>query len=255
VSVGQINHLRFILLEALSYRRLTDLAVRVQVIACIVFIGIAPAVVSATPSLRRMPQSLLMTHGMTMPIQTSATADDVHTGLAGEIGQTIVRQHYIEPVSIFFEEGIARVDPTDLNSPKEGVGRFNIEVWLAWELGANVQNWGPSQLLMIRYLVDSLLPFVLLFAVSYATPPTNQAKVARFYARMKTPVGASPELDAASVEQSYANPTRYDHTKLFPASNWELTKWDRVDFIGFFLCCVAMAFILLLFKAALSAGT
>jgi SSS family solute:Na+ symporter len=227
----------------------------VQVIACILFIGIAPAVISAIPSLRRAPQALMMTHGMTMPIQISATADDITAGLASEVGQTIVRKHYIEPVSVFFEEGIARADPTDIHSPKEGVGRFNIEVWLAWEMGADVANWKPSRLLMIRYLVDSLMPFVLLFGVSYLTPATDRARIARFYARMKTPVGPSPELDAAWVEQSYADPARYEHTKLFPGTNWEFTKWDRVDLIGFLICCVVMVLILVLFKAALSAGT
>jgi solute:Na+ symporter, SSS family len=237
------------------WRRLTEMAVRIQVIACLLFIGIIPAVISATPALRRAPHYLLMTHGVTVPILLNATNDDVAAGLSSTPGRKILKEHYIEPVSVFFEEGVARIDPTEVNSSWEGVGRFNIEVWLVWQLGANVADWKPSQLLMTRYLVDSLLPFMLLFIISYLTSPTDPTRVARFYARMKTPVGTSPALDAHAVAQSYADPTRFNQTKLFPGSNWEFTKWNSTDTLGFLVCCVIMGLILLLFKIVLTLGT
>jgi hypothetical protein len=49
---------------------------------------------------------------------------------------------------------------------------------------------------------------------------------------MKTKVIADHELDKAEIEKSYANPTRFDHMKLFPNSSWEFCKWDKEDTYG-----------------------
>jgi hypothetical protein len=50
---------------------------------------------------------------------------------------------------------------------------------------------------------------------------------------MKTKVIADREKDKAELEKSYANLTRFDHTKLFPNSNWEFCKWTKEDTYGF----------------------
>ena len=42
--------------------------------------------------------------------------------------------------------------------------------------------------------------------------------------------------------------------KLWPKSNWELTKWDRQDTLGFLGCCGLVGFILVFFKAVLTIG-
>jgi energy-coupling factor transporter transmembrane protein EcfT len=106
-----------------------------------------------------------------------------------------------------------------------------------------------------RYLVDALLPILLLFAVSLLTAPAEPERVARFYARMKTPVANTPEADDAAVAASYAQPRRFDHLKLFPNSNWELTKWNRQDALGFLSCCAVVGVVLLVFKAVLVVGS
>jgi hypothetical protein len=72
--------------------------------------------------------------------------------------------------------------------------------------------------------------------VSWLTRPTDPQRVAQFYGKMKTPVGDTPELEAAGMAETRRNPTRFDHTKLLPRSNWEFCKWDRVDTIGFLAC-------------------
>jgi len=64
---------------------------------------------------------------------------------------------------------------------------------------------------------------------------------------MKTPVGATPELEVAAMEETRRNPGRFDHTKLFPRSNWEWTKWDRVDTVGFIACLGVSGTIIALF--------
>ena len=236
------------------WRRLTETAVRVQVIATLLFIGIVPWIVSATPSLRRAPSLTVTTQERMVVVTARANAADVAAGRATAPGQEIAKNQRLDPVSVFFEDGVARINPRDLTSPREGVGRFNIEVWLVSRLGVDVTQFSPAVLLTLRYIVDTLLPLLLLIGVSLLTPPTDPARVARFYVRMKTPVGVNLAVDALDVEASYADPTRFDHTKLFPRSNWEFTKWNREDTLGFLGCCALVGFILVFFKGVLMLG-
>ena len=69
----------------------------------------------------------------------------------------------------------------------------------------------------------------------------------QFYGKMKTPVGDTPELEAAAMEETRRNPGRFDHTKLVRNSTWEFCKWDRVDTIGFLICCAVSGAIIGLF--------
>ena len=150
---------------------------------------------------------------------------------------------------------MVRVNPNDPNSPKTGKGLFRSEVYLMSVLGFDVAGFTAAELLTTRYLVDFLLPVTVLIVMSLLTQPTDPVRVGRFYARMKTPVAATLEEDAKVVEASYANPTRYDHLKLFPRSNWEFTKWDKVDAIGFICCCAVVGVVLVVFKAVLVVGS
>ena len=56
------------------------------------------------------------------------------------------------------------------------------------------------------------------------------------------------------MEETRRNPTRFDHTKLLPSSNWEFCKWDRVDTIGFLGCCALSGAIIGLFLFVLKAA-
>lgn len=64
----------------------------------------------------------------------------------------------------------------------------------------------------------------------------EQLRVDRFFARLKTPVGATPEEEERAVALTNADPHRFDHLKLFPRSNWEFTRWTRQDVFGFLAC-------------------
>ena len=237
------------------WRRVTQRAVVVQVIATLLLIAVVPAVVPAIPALTRSPALTLMTHERVVTIQVAATAADVAAGLATAEGKTIAKTRRIEPVAVFWEEGVVRLDPKDPNSPKTGKGLFRPEVFLLSVFGFDVAGFTSAHLLTTRYLVDFLLPVILLVVMSLLTPPTEPVRLARFYARMKTPVAGTLEEDALAVEASYANPTRYDHLKLFPNSNWEFTKWDKVDAIGFICCCALVGVVLVVFKAVLVVGS
>jgi SSS family solute:Na+ symporter len=118
-----------------------------------------------------------------------------------------------------------------------------------------VAGFSPAMLLTTRYLVDVLLPMLIIVVASLLTRPTDPARVARFYARLKTPVAATLEEDALEVERSYANPGRFDDRKLFPHSDWEFTRWNREDFLGFLGCCLLVGVVLVVFKFVLTLGS
>lgn len=236
------------------WRRLTETAVRIQVVATIIFIAVIPAVVPLIPALAQSETLTLMTREREVVTQRAASATDVTMGAAQVEGEMIRSTRIVEPVSVYFEEGVVRVDPKDPESPRTGIGLFRVEVLVVALLGFDVAGFTPAQLLTTRYMVDALLPIAILIVASLLTRPTDPVRVARFYARMKTPVADTLDQDAIEVERSYADPTRFDHMKLFPRSNWELTKWNRQDLVGFLCCCALVGVVLLVFKGVLLIG-
>jgi Na+/proline symporter len=149
-------------------------------------------------------------------------------------------------VGVYFET-VVHERGNDLSSPLVGSGRFNLEVWLLGKLGLNVESFTPTRRFAWQFLFDGLFPFAVLIVASWLTRPTDPSRVAYFYGKMKTPVGATPELEAAAIEETRRNPTRFDHTKLWPRSNWEFCKWDRMDAVGFIVCCAISGAIVMLF--------
>ncbi len=151
---------------------------------------------------------------------------------------------------VYFSKVVHR-DAADLSSPYVAAATrtngFNFEAWLVGKLGVDVVAMTPTQRFTLQFFFDALFPFAVLIGVSLLTRPTDPARVALFYGKMKTPVGDTPELEAAGMEETRRNPTRFDHTKLVPRSNWEFCKWDRTDTIGFLVCCSLSAAIVGLF--------
>jgi Na+/proline symporter len=157
------------------------------------------------------------------------------------------------PTGVFFAN-VVHANENDLSSPLVGSGRFNLECYLLSKFGFDARTRTSAERLTAQFFFDGLFPFAVLILVSLMTRPTDSARVAYFYGKMKTPVGDTPELERAAMEETRRNPTRFDHTKLFPRSNWEFCKWDRVDTIGFLVCSALSAVIVLLFVVALHAA-
>lgn len=164
-----------------------------------------------------------------------------HPALVQRVDDTAGR-----PCPIYFES-VTRHDPANLASPLEGGGRFHLELWLLNASGLDVAALQPGTRLAARFFFDGLFPFVWLIGVSLVTRPPTGRVVDRFFAKMKTPVGATPELEAEAMAATLRDPTRFDYLKLFRHSSLELTRWDRVDTIGFFVCCVVSAAVIALF--------
>ncbi len=150
------------------------------------------------------------------------------------------------PAGVYFAN-VVHSDEKDLSSPLIGSGRFDFECWLMSKVGLDAPALSPSQHLTAQFFFDGIFPFAVLIIASLLTRPTDPARVAQFYGKMKTPVGDTPELEAAGMEETRRNPTRFDHTKLLPKSNWEFCKWDRVDTIGFLACSALSGAIVVVF--------
>ena len=153
------------------------------------------------------------------------------------------------PVPVYFNK-VVRERPADAASPlvaAGGLNRFNVECWLLGKAGVDVVSLTKTQRVTLQFFFDALFPFAVLLVTSLLTRPTDPARVAQFYGKMKTPVGDTPELEAAGLAETARNPGRFDGTKLVPASNWEFCKWDRVDTIGFLACSALSGAIVLTF--------
>jgi hypothetical protein len=61
---------------------------------------------------------------------------------------------------------------------------------------------------------------------------------------MKTPVDPDPEEDRRQLEESYKNPSRYDHKKLLPGTQIEIQKPTLADVVGFVIS-VGICFVFL----------
>jgi len=150
-------------------------------------------------------------------------------------------------VPVYFEK-VVRTDAIDPANPLKGQGRLHTELVVLKLVGVPVERMTESNRFAVRFFFDAFAPFILLMGFSLVTCPPAQARVDLFYGKMKTPVDPMPELDQAAMATTRRDPHRFDHTKLLGAgSAWEFTRWDRVDTIGFLICCGASAGIIALF--------
>ncbi len=217
----------------LFWKHLTLKAVYIQVLICAVLFALMPGILPKFDSVRKSEWLTEQTSEITVKHIVPAEQKDVDKGLALNVGQKITKETLIPPTGIYYDS-VVRSNPDDPNSPKVGLGRLNTEMLIARMAGFNLRHMKPSMLLTLRYLIDAFLPFLILIPVSLFTRSKGlEENIARFYAKMKTKVIADRELDKAELQKSYDNPTRFDHLKLFPKSNWEFCKWTKEDTWGF----------------------
>ena len=174
-------------------------------------------------------------------------------GRAQAVGETIRKTHRMEPAGIFFEN-VARVDPNDPESPLEGQGRFEAEIWVLSWFGIDFTGFTKAQLVATRFFFDALFPFLLLFTVSFLTHPVPKAHLDRFFARLHTPVQNTPEAEQKALADAYAHPDQYKKHKLFPGSQWEIMKPGWIDVLGFGGSWILVGVIILLLWLMVSMG-
>ena len=133
--------------------------------------------------------------------------------------------------SIYWTKGIKAQN----GGSRSGQGFFNVEMaFLSW-CGMDLASLPNPMIETLRLPFRIILPILLMVILSLFTGAVDRTVLDRFYARMKTPVNPDPEKDRTEVELSYANPTRFDHVKLFPNSQFEFTRWNKEDTYGFLL--------------------
>ena len=256
------------------WKKLTAPAIWISMILWLLFIGILPWLLPQLPTFRQNPRLLLTTAPQTaprppktpqQPLQNTPETDYLTPRNTPKSSPPIPARSQILPIpptsyraySLFYDK-IARMDPTNPTSPLEGLGRFNLENYLAYQLGLPLQTMTPSQVASIRWFADSLLPFLLLMGFSHlphrnkARHADQQKRTAEFFDKLRTPIGLTPEKDAQEVALSLANPGRFDHLKLFPNSNWELYIWNKTDLTAFLACWLAVGAILALLFAVVN---
>lgn len=161
------------------------------------------------------PRFLVETEPREVFVVTGALAEDVEAGFAEAEGQSIRRPQRTPPTGIFFEH-VVHSDPSDPNSQRVGTGRFNAEVWVLSWFGLDFSGCTKAQLEAIRFGFDALVPFVLLFLLSYVTPRVSKRRLEAFYAKIHTAVQPTPERDSAAIELATQQPNMHDSEKLLP---------------------------------------
>lgn len=150
-------------------------------------------------------------------------------------------------ISPVYFDTVARQRPDDPTSPLEGRERFHTELYLLNLAGVPVAELSPSHRFAARLFFDAFTPFIWLLGISLLTRAPARERIDQFFGKMKTPVGITPEIDEQEMEATRKNPGRFNHTKIFPNSSWEFTKWSRVDAIGFICCCAFSCALIFLF--------
>ncbi|MDA7979773.1 MAG: sodium:solute symporter family protein [Pirellulales bacterium] len=133
----------------------------------------------------------------------------------------------------------------------EGTGNFNLDFLLYQWIGLDLTSRSNAMLETLRLPPKIITPFVIMIVFSVITPRNRKEALDRYYVKMRTPVEPDPSADKAALEESYANPSRFDNKKLFPTSSLEFNRPSLTDIVGF-LVSLAICFLILWFAVWLA---
>ena len=146
-------------------------------------------------------------------------------------GQRFSKVFRLPAKSIFWQRGVTVTG----SGQRVGQGMLNLELLLidslGWDLSENPYALNET----IRVLFRTIIPFLVLLIVGSLTKPDEKDLLDRFFVKMKTPVVSDRVIDEKELVLSYAQPDRFDNTKLISGSNWECDKWNKGDSVGFLL--------------------
>jgi len=166
-------------------------------------------------------------------------------------GEKFEKKVLLPKKSIFWSEGI------DYKGEKAvGKGYLKVELIaldkLGWDLSKNSYSLNET----LTFLFRIVFPFLILMIVAYFTKPLEKERLDKFYGKLLTPVVGSCNLeDDKEMALTNAEPTRFNHLKIFPNSNWEFRKWNREDWTGVIVSCLAVLSVVGLLMLIVSLGT
>ena len=166
------------------------------------------------------------------------------------LGEKYIKVDKLPQKAIFWTQGIK----VNKDGNRYGKGMLNLELIVIDKLGFDLSKNAYSLNETIRVIIRTFIPFLLLIVISFVTRPDDKKRLDRFFVKMKTPTLVDREADAKELEISYANPQRFNHKKLFPNTNLEFNKWDKVDAIGFLAAVLALFGIIGMLKLLVSIG-
>lgn len=155
-------------------------------------------------------------------------------------GKEFEKKFITEKKSIFWSKGIKY----DENGNVFGTGLLSFELLALDAIGFNLSKNDYAMNETLRLLIRSIWPFFILIVVALFTKPEPKQMLDRFYVKMKTPSVADRKEDEREMQLSYQNPQRFDYKKMFPKSNWEFEKFERLDIKGLLYFSLGGALIL-----------
>ena len=173
--------------------------------------------------------------------------DGLKTELAGLLKKSKGLKEIVDVPGLSGGNVVAKQYKNDV--PLVAGGRFRLDMVLYDKFGVELATKNSAAIKTLDLPFAIIAPFLVMIVASLLTQPNNREALDRFYVKMKTPVKSDPEEDAAEMEKSYANPDRFDDTRLLPKSQFEFTKLSRQDWVGFTICfaiCFAIIGLVLL---------
>jgi SSS family solute:Na+ symporter len=194
------------------WRRATTKAGWITIVFCLLTFFILPrAVPFVAPSLRSNPAYAQVNQ----PVEANASGGK----------------------SIYWTGGVKEV-----NGAARGEGSFRFDMMIYDKLlGYDLTKVRNATLKTLEFPFKIIAPFLVMIIASLLTRPNSKEALDRLYVRMKTPVQPDPEEDKAEMEKSYAEPSRFDHRRLFPKTQLEIQRPTPMDFWGF-IACFAICF-------------
>lgn len=165
-------------------------------------------------------------------------------------GEKFEKKVLLPKKSIFWSEGI------DYSNGKTvGKGYLKVELIALDRMGWDLSNNSYSLNETLTFLFRIIIPFLILMLVAYFTKPLDKETLDQFYGKMLTPVIGTHEDDEREMILTHSNPTRFNHLKIFPESNWEFRKWNREDWTGVIVSCLAVMSVVGLLVFIVSLGS
>ena len=135
-----------------------------------------------------------------------------------------------------------------------GKGFFKFDFLFYRAIGIDLGSLSKETLEALRVPLKVTIPFLVLIIASLLTKPNRKDALDRYYVKMKTPTEPDPKEDKRALEESYADPQRFDHKKLFPGTSLEIQRPGRADIAGFVLSCLGVVGVILLAMWVASIG-
>jgi len=155
-------------------------------------------------------------------------------------GEVFSKKYITEERSIFWSKGIKYNNEGEVY----GSGLLSLELVALDAIGFNLSKNDHAYNETLRLLIRSIWPFFILILISICTKPESKERLDRFYVKLKTPSLADRKEDERQLNISYQNPNRYDYKKMFPRSNWEFEKFEKLDIKGLLYFSLGGALIL-----------